>query len=138
LGWVEVPLARSADGLTVVEAEARGERLLLLLDSGAAKLALDRRAAERLGLPLVSTQSKAIGLGASGLAVQTARLPPLAIGLFASADAEAVVLDLATVNRSRARRGDRPLDGVLGAEFLEAHQAVIDYPHQRLYLKPPL
>jgi predicted aspartyl protease len=52
LGWVEVPIARSADGLTVVEAEAGGERLLLLLDTGAAKLALDRRAAERLALPL--------------------------------------------------------------------------------------
>jgi hypothetical protein len=135
LGWVEVSLARSADGLTVVEAEARGERLLLL-DTGAAKLALDRGAAERLTLPLGSTQSKAAGLGAGGVAVQSARLPPLALGPFAAPAAEAVVLDLATVNRSRAKRGDRPLDGVLGAEFLEAHQAVIDYPHQRLYLKP--
>ena len=67
--------------------------------------------------------------------MQSARLPRLALGPFAAADAEAVVLDLATVNRSRARRGDRPLAGVLGAAFLEAHQAVLDYPHQRLYLR---
>jgi predicted aspartyl protease len=136
LGWVEVPLARSADGLTVVEAEAVGERLLLLLDTGAATLALDRRAAERLALPLEATSAKAAGLGAGGVAVQSARLPPLALGPFTAPAAEAVVLDLATVNRSRVRRGDRPLDGVLGAAFLEAHQAVIDYPRHRLYLRP--
>jgi predicted aspartyl protease len=67
LRWIEVPLARSADGLFVAEAEVRGSKLLLLLDSGAAKLALDRRAAERLGLPLESTESKAVGLGAGGV-----------------------------------------------------------------------
>jgi predicted aspartyl protease len=66
-GRVETPLLRSADGLFVVEAEAQGEKLLRLLDSGAAKLALDRRVAERLGLPLEATPSKAVGLGAGGV-----------------------------------------------------------------------
>jgi clan AA aspartic protease (TIGR02281 family) len=134
-GWAEVPLAADGSGLLTVEAEAQGQRLLFLLDTGAAKVALDRQAAERLGLPLEQGQGKAVGLGAVGVAARSTRLPSLKTGPFASDPVVAVVLDLAAVNQSRERAGRRPVDGVLGADFLESNGAVIDYPHRRLYLK---
>ena len=135
LGWAEVPLVPAGYGLVAVEAEAEGQRLMLLLDSGAATLALDRQAAERLRLALEQGQAKAVGLGAPGVAARSARLPSLRLGPFDPGPVTALVLDLAPVDQSRARTGGRPVDGVLGADFLEAHRAVIDYPHRRLYLK---
>jgi predicted aspartyl protease len=136
-GWVEVPLVSAGTGLLTVEAEVQGQKVLLLLDSGAATLALDRQVAERLGLRLEQGQAKAVGLGAVGVAAPSTRLPSLKVGPFASDPVVAVVLDLAPVNKSRERTGGRPVDGVLGADFLDAHGAVIDYPHRRLYLKAP-
>ena len=136
LGWVEVPLAQAGGGLFAVEAEAHGQKLLLLLDGGAATLALDRPAAARLGLPLEPARFKAVGLGAAGVAARSVRLPSLQLGPFACGPVTALVLDLAPLNQSRARGGDRPVDGVVGADFLGAHQAVLDYPQHRLYLKP--
>jgi hypothetical protein len=118
-----------------VEAEVKGERLLLLLDSGTARFALDRPTAERLGPTLEQGQAKAVGLGAAGVAAPAARLPSLRLGPFAPGPVTALALDLAPVNQSRARAGGRPVDGMLGADFLDAHRAVIDYPHRRLYLK---
>jgi predicted aspartyl protease len=135
LGWAEVPLDQVGDGLLVADAEVQGDRLRLLVDGGAATLAIDRAAAERLGLALVAGAGKAVGLGAGGVAARLTRLPAVQLGPLTTAPLTAYVLDLAPINQSLVRRGERPVDGVLGADFLHAHRAVIDYPGGRLYLK---
>ncbi|HEY1380120.1 MAG TPA: retropepsin-like aspartic protease [Gemmataceae bacterium] len=132
---VEIALTKGADHMLVIEATIGGEPLLLLLDCGAATVAIDPVAAQRLNLTPGPADKRVVGLGAGGVVARSVRLPALALGTFTAEWVAAVVLDLGPVNASRARSRERPVDGVLGADFLEAHGAMIDYPNRRLVLR---
>src|SRR5437667_12693008 len=93
-GSVGVTMTRGGDGLLAVEGAVRGEKLLLLLDCGAARSAIDRPVADRLGLSLGPAQSKAVGLGAGGVPLQFTRLPSLQVGALVASAVEVCVLDL--------------------------------------------
>jgi predicted aspartyl protease len=134
-GWVEVPFSKGSDTIPVVDGEIAGESLHLVLDTGAATLAIDQAVATRLKLEVGAADKRAVGVGA-GAPIRSVKLPKLRLGRLDTTPARAVVLDLDAVNMSRSRRGDPPVDGVLGADFLDAHRAVIDFAAGRLYLRP--
>jgi hypothetical protein len=48
---------------------------------------------------------------------------------------EAMVIDLSHVNKLRQKRGDWPVDGVLGSDILVARAAVLDYGSLTLYIR---
>ena len=133
-GWVEVTLIPTEDGQFHLEVEVGTERLTMLLDTGAAVVVLDRYAvAERLKLPMKNVRTRGMGVGGT-VTLHSTSLPPLKIGSFESSPGDVSVADLSYINEYKFYNGEPPIDGILGASFLHAHKAVIDYPQKKILL----
>ena len=100
-----------------------------------AQTVLDRGfvAAHRIALgPRIAVEA-----GPKGALVETwitKRVLPLSIDGADTPPAQPWVFDLAAYQSRRARR--RPIDGSLGAEFMLANRAVIDFGAGLLFLRP--
>jgi predicted aspartyl protease len=131
-GYKEVPLTLDKAGCPMLKVEVEGTPMLLLLDTGANALCLDRPSAKRAGLTPGGEKEKGSATG-SALEIHRASIRRLSIG-GSSVPAEAALFDYSAINALRKRRGEPPSDGILGGQFLTEHAAVIDYPRLKLYL----
>lgn len=111
-----------------VQAQGAAKPLHFLLDSGAASTLVDRATAQRLGVPLGKAapvrgiSANTVGCEVRGWSARVGSLPlPSAL----------LAIDL----RALGITSDRPIDGLLGADFIEGHIVQIDYPaHQVRFL----
>jgi predicted aspartyl protease len=134
-GYLAVRLVRSSSGLLEVPAQLGGSPTTFCLDSGAPRTCIDRARARRHELPARLTDDRTAGVGAGGQPVSYVAMPDFSIGPCRLPGVEAVVMDLSHVNKVRERRGDRPFDGALGSDILDARAAVLDYGDLTLYLR---
>ncbi|HUL54741.1 MAG TPA: hypothetical protein VLT83_15160, partial [Opitutaceae bacterium] len=91
--------------------------------------------ARRRGLSLTPDACRGTGAGGGGLAVLTTVVSQLSLASFTELDFACLVMDLAHVNAGLKQRGLAPIDGIIGADLLEARAAVIDYKAAVLYLR---
>ena len=133
--WTEVPLIMGKANLFEIEAELDSQKVVMLLDCGAAWVVIDSKAAERLKLPLKPAEGNVGGLGTATMASHVTQIKSLNLGTYTSGPLSARVLDLSAVNQSRTFNGDRAIDGLIGAAYLIDHMGVISYPSKKLYLR---
>jgi predicted aspartyl protease len=134
-GYLAVGLARSNSGLLEVPVRVGGAPATLLLDSGAVGTCFDQATAQRLGLCTRPAEVRASGAAAGDLAVPYVALEAFCVGPCPLPGIEAMMIDFSHINEARQRRGDQPIDGVLGSDILAARAAVIDYGSLSLYLR---
>lgn len=122
-------LSPSHDGIPVelertnhvsVSVDSPAGPLHFFVDSGASTTVLTEQTAAALGL----TSPNGVPVTPTGLSV----------GGFAIAPSLTVIVDLDATNAGLAASGEQPIDGILGAPFLAAHDAVLVYPESTLYL----
>lgn len=100
-----------------------------VLDTGSSKTIVDRKLAEKLGLPLLG-DNNVVG------ALATTRMSVVRVNSLTVAGA--------TVQGGEVFSSDRPatvngkVRGVLGEDFLRNFDVLIDYRHQSIRLEPPL
>ena len=136
LDFCAVPLARAGTGhLWLPAAAINGRAVTLYLDTGAGRTVVDLAFARTLGLPLTEDAHGAGGAGAATMKNYPTRLACLDLGPLREEDFPVHAIDLAHVNAALRARGERPMDGVLGADLLDAREAVIDYRQLGLFLK---
>ena len=134
--FVPLPLIKAPTGhLALARARVNGHAAALWLDTGAGRTVLDRKFARKLGLALTPDACRGAGAGGSGLAVLTTVVSQLSLASFTELDFACLVMDLAHVNAGLKQRGLAPIDGIIGADLLEARAAVIDYKAAVLYLR---
>ena len=134
--YAAVTLVRAGTGHLTLEAAAiNGRAVTLYLDTGAGRTVLDLGCAHRLGLALEESAEGGGGVGSAEMKAYRTRLASLRLGEIAEENLTAHALDLSHVNRALALRGERAMDGVVGADLLDAREAVIDYRQLRLFLK---
>lgn len=138
LGFVEVPLARADSengGAWYVEATVNGAGVRLVLDTGAARTAIDQVRAAAIG---VKPRAAATGPAFGAAEVRIVVSEPTRVGVAGLAfETRVHLIDFRPVNAAY-RANDLPqMDGVLGDNFLRWFGAVIDYPGACLYLRPP-
>jgi predicted aspartyl protease len=134
-GYSAVELVRSKSGLLEVPAQVGGSSATLYLDTGAARTYFDRASVQRLGLCTRPTDDRAAGVGGGDQVVSYVALPDFSIGPCPLPAVEAAVIDLSHINSRRQRRGDKPFDGGIGSDILDAREAVLDYSTSTLYLR---
>jgi aspartyl protease len=112
-----------------VTAPGSGEPLEFLIDTGAASSVVDRQTAQRIGWPLRKPVSVR-GIDAQ----QEANWTPAEKISFSGVEwsHKFVAVDL----RKLSRACDRPVDGLLGADFFRGRVAQFDYAGQVLRLLP--
>ncbi len=133
-GYVELPLTLHANGMPDVLVELHGETFVFLVDTGAQVTNLDQTLADRLKLAQrdIPGQTNRL-LDGSELPLKFAKVEHLAIGGI-SVPMEVALLPMTKLNEWRQREGYPPWAGLLGAEFLRAHGAVIDFDASKLFL----
>lgn len=134
-GYVGVPTRRLRSGHYQAAVNAEGQRLLLIVDSGASTSVLDNGSALRLGLRLRQSRTRVSGLGAPAQRALSATLEDVRIGALRLDSLPVVVLDLSHVNQSLRSEGIELADGVIGADLLAQRGAVFDFTNGVLYLR---
>jgi predicted aspartyl protease len=134
-GYLAVGLARSNSGLLEVPVWVGGGPATLLLDTGAIGTCIDQATAQRLELCPRPTEDRASGVAAGDQPVSYVAMEGFRVGPCSLPGFEAMMIDFSHVNKARQKRGDKPIDGVLGSDILAARAAVIDYGDLALYLR---
>jgi hypothetical protein len=133
-GFQSVPMFVS-DGFNLyVDTFINGSPARLMVDTGAFATLLHRSFVRRLKIPTQETrlQSSALNLKEEGIDV--ARIRKLSVGLVNIVGSDVGVVDLGGVLHEGLHRSP-PAVGLLGAEILNHHHAIIDFGTRTLYLK---
>jgi len=133
-GFIAVELARLKSGYLVLPVQVAGAKLLLILDPGAPLTYFDPRRTKALELNWRDVFDEAAAK--VGGATQTCYVEAMTIGKVKTGAFIVGSYDTTAVNTVMSRNGEPPIDGILGADVLEAHSAVIDYKSRRLFLRP--
>lgn len=115
-----LPLDIEPTNHITVHADGNGEDLVFIVDSGASTTVLTPETASLLGI----SGSQGVPVSPTGLTV----------GSYAVSPTLTVILDLGATVAQLEAQGAPHVAGILGAPFLDAHVAVIDYPSSTLYL----
>lgn len=134
-GYVAVPLYQTQDkNYFLVRANLNGDKpVYFLLDTGSTVTSLNKAALERLGLKFRPTSIATIsGESGSTITGYNIVLPQIAFINFTSYEepAEAAPNYLQSLNIE-----NNPI-GTLGLNFLRRYRAIVDYPHQQIYIWP--
>jgi hypothetical protein len=137
IGYKAVPIERMKCGLYRVGARVGSADVSLLLDTGSAQTRLDRKRCLHINLPwrraLFVAEPGAVYLH-SGTPYVLGADTPVKIGDVPALHGAIYEHDLSASNKKLAMHGDEPIDGLLGADILNAHLCIIDLRRSRLYL----
>lgn len=130
-------MQRDGFGLHFVPISVDGVRGLFLVDSGASHTVLDHRFAKRALSNLEPSNLRLAWLGSKHNDTQAGVLREIRIGNYVQQGPFKVyVLNLDAINHAPSRDRAMRLDGILGADFLISHGALIDYASQSLLFTP--
>jgi hypothetical protein len=109
----------------------------LLLDTGAASPVVDLSYCRAKGIPTRDTGKLGGGAGGITLAIHALDGATLSLDGYALRSDGIYAVDLTHVNEGLVTKGASRVQGVLGADVLTYHQAVIDYATMSLFLRHP-
>jgi hypothetical protein len=133
-GYVAVPLEKMRTGYLGVRIRIGDKTLFMLLDTGAPNSHGDPERTKALGLEwrYLDENEFGPGWGKVGYCYLTApKIGSVDIGRMQMRSKDETQL-----NAILREYGDAPVDGLLGADVLEPHAAVIDYATRTLFLRP--
>lgn len=135
LGYTSMPMVRLATGHFSIGGTADSVSLDLIVDTGASHTMIDVQRAGRFDLETEDRGGRATGIGGPAQRVRSGSLGNVAIGPIWFDSLRVTVLDLSQINSVLRGMGNRPVDGIIGADLLLSQQAVIDYGSLTLYFK---
>lgn len=106
-----------------------------ILDTGASNSCVDFKYAEYFNLLTVESKIRAAGAGASNMLTKTSSKNNLLIGSWNYKKLNLVLFDMTHVNQALVEHESEVIHGIIGADVLNAGNAIIDYKKKRLYLK---
>jgi|MDTC01.1.fsa_nt_gb hypothetical protein len=124
-----VAMIRDDFGLNFVNVRVNGHPGVFLVDSGASHTVLDQRFAERCMQNLEDSNLRLAWLGSRNATTKKGIVHELQVGnqYRQLGPYRANVLNLDAINNAPARNRTIRMDGILGADFLIMHEALIDY-----------
>jgi hypothetical protein len=107
----------------------------ILLDTGAASTVVDLSYCRAKGIPTRDTRRLGGGAGGITLAIYALEAATLSLDGHPLRSDGIYAVDLTHVNDGLVTKGASRVQGVLGADVLTYHQAVIDYATMSLFLR---
>lgn len=121
---------------TIIKGSISGEKIRIVLDTGASHSCMDTAFAKTI-LPELQTEEHTgvtAGIGGDDFEVRVANIPDLRIGHFKLSSYDNMALiDFSYINQAYSRLKKEPIQMILGNDFLVEHKAVVDYQSRYLY-----
>lgn len=123
---------------TLIQGFVAGQKIRIVLDTGASHTCMDVAYATTI-LPQLQTEihdGVTAGIGGDDFEVRIADVPDFKIGRYHCKCYENMaLLDFSYINLAYQRLHRKPVQMILGNDFLVCHKAVIDYPNGVLYFE---
>lgn len=134
-GFYRIPLKRLVTGHYLFSAKINGVKGNFILDTGASTSCIG--IAESAHFSLISEDSaiKAAGAGATNMETMLSLKNTFAVKNWKIKDMDFVLFDLSHVNEALTQVEEKAVHGIIGADFLKHHRAVIDYGRNCFYVK---
>lgn len=134
-GFYRIPLQRLATGHYLFSAKINGTPGDFILDTGASTSCLDLLTDSHFSLISEESIIKAAGAGATNMETMFSRKNEFVIKEWKLNNMDFVLFDLSHVNEALSQAEEKAIHGIIGADFLKKHRAVIDYGRNCFYVK---
>ncbi len=134
-GFYRIPLKRLATGHYLFSAKINGVSGDFILDTGASTSCVGFIDSAHFLLISEDSIIKAAGAGAINMETMLSRGNVFVIKNWEVKNMDFVLFDLSHVNEALSQVNEEPVHGIIGADFLKQHRAVIDYGRNCFYLK---
>jgi hypothetical protein len=134
-GHVGIPMRRLKPGYLGVEIKLDGVPLFLIVDTGTVNTFLDKDRSKKLGWQWRDTgEGRANVMHVRSTVLDHPTPVPVVFGEYKTPPVVISAMDLSSLTGALIEWGEDRCDGVLGADVLGPHAAVIDYSSLTLYL----
>ena len=133
-GYTKVKLKLTKTNHFEIKATINGIKGLFILDTGASNSCVGFDAIDTFKLKATDSEVKAAGAGATDMVTQISKTNKLKIGKWKKDKVALILFNLTHVNTALVSHNAKPVDGIIGADILEAGKAFIDYDKKVLYL----
>ncbi|MEH6763978.1 MAG: retropepsin-like aspartic protease [Aequorivita antarctica] len=133
--FYRIPMKMLATGHYLFSAKINGILGDFILDTGASTSCIGF--SDSAHFLLISEKSiiKAAGAGAINMETMLSRKNEFRIKNWVIKNMDIVLFDLSHVNEALSQVNEGPVHGIIGADFLKQHRAVIDYGRNCFYVK---
>lgn len=131
---IKLKLKLNKVGLLYIKGKIKGKPTRLILDTGATTSVIDAETAKRLALASKKSKRVAGGLGTATHSISKIKPFKIELGGIKFPKQGFIMLDLGAVNESLIRENTKPIQGIIGSDFLMAYKARINYEKQEVSL----
>ena len=132
-GYDEVELFKTRTGHITATLSVNGNPCIFLIDTGGGATLIDKSKKYKFGLEASKTGDYAAGIGSVSALTKTSAT--LQINGYDIEENDLYLMDISYINSEFRKKHARQVDGVLGTDFLDKYEAVIDYSRCKLFLK---
>ena len=132
-GYDEVELFKTRTGHITATLSVNGKPCIFLIDTGGGATLIDKSKKYKFGLEASKTGDYAAGIGSVSALTKTSAT--LQINGYEIDEKNLHLMDISYINSEFRKNHARQVDGVLGTDFLDKYEAVIDYSRCKLFLK---
>ncbi len=134
-GFYRIPLKKLITGHYLFTGKVNGIKGDFILDTGASTSCIGLVDGERFFLISEDSAIKAAGAGAVNMETMFSRNNTFAVDKWEIKNMDFVLFDLSHVNEALHQAEEQSVHGIIGADFLKLHRAVIDYGRNCFYVK---
>jgi predicted aspartyl protease len=134
-GYHRLPMHVSESFNLYVDTVINGTPARLMVDTGAFATLLHRSFVRQMRIPMRETQFRSAAVNLKQRGVQVAKIKRLSLGNINIVGEDVGVIDLEGLIHNGLLQASPPVAGLLGAEILRQHHAIIDFGTSTLYLK---
>lgn len=133
--YFRIPLKKLTTGHYKLRASINRQPGYFILDTGASNSCIGFSSVVHFRMKSEDSDVKAAGAGASNMITNIGNDNIFELGGKTVNNMSFVILDLEHVNEALGQANEEAVEGIIGADFLKAHRAVIDYGRNVLYVK---
>ncbi|WP_298634753.1 aspartyl protease family protein [uncultured Umboniibacter sp.] len=135
-GYIAIELTENRFGHFIVNGQLNSIPVDILVDSGATTTVVDQSFVKRINASTRESSIRAVGLGGSQGYLEIADFNDFTLGEQILEASEMKVMNLEHINRVYRSKDVRTLSAIIGSDYLKAHNAIIDYENNLLWLAP--
>ena len=132
---IKIPLRYTGSHHLIADIDLNGHRGIFLIDTGASNSCLNIQLAAAFDLNPEGEPVPMTGAGNEKLEATASSKSELRYGQHLLAHLEFMLIDMDSINSAFEEQGEVRIDGILGADLLHTHAAIIDYKNRTLLLE---